>query len=70
MAKYSINELKLELSNLLLDLIGFEADDYNGLIQKAKTVEELDKVVNHIVEKQNNSKVEKHLVMFWTKVKQ
>lgn len=63
----SVGELKLELSNLLLDLIGFDGDAYTPLINKAKTVEELDKVVDFIIQQQNNAQFEKQLVIFWKK---
>lgn len=67
MAKLSVGELKLELSNILLDLIGFEGDEYTPLINKAKTVEDLDKVIDFIVQQQHNAQFEKQLVMFWKK---
>lgn len=69
MAKMSMGELKLELLNTLLDLIGFDGEEYNSVINKAKTLEDLDKVVNLIIEKQNNNHFEKQMVMFWRKVR-
>lgn len=69
MAKLSINELKLELLNVLLDLIGFEGEEYSSIINKAKTVEELDQILNLIVAKQKNSQFEKQIVMFWRKIR-
>lgn len=65
MAKMSVGELKLELSNILLDLIGFEADNYSQLINKAKTIEDLDRIIDYIVHKENNAQFEKKLVLFW-----
>lgn len=65
MAKMSVNELKLELSNILLDLIGFDSENYSPYIMKAKTVEELDKIIDLIIQKENNPKLEKNLVIFW-----
>lgn len=70
MSKASISELKLELSNILLDLVGFEGDEYAPFIQKAKTMEDLDNLIELIIQKQNNSQFEKQLVMFWRKNRQ
>ena len=67
MAKLSVGELKLELSNVLLDLIGFEGDEYTPIINKAKTIEDLDKIIDLIIEKQNNSQFQKEIVIFWKK---
>lgn len=69
MPKLSINELKLELLNTLLDLIGFEGEEYSSVIKKAKTVEELDQILNLIITKQKNSQFEKQIVMFWRKIR-
>lgn len=65
MARMSVNELKLELSNILLDLIGFDSENYSPYIEKAKTVEELDRIIDFIIQKENNPKLEKNLVIFW-----
>lgn len=67
MAKLSVGELKLELANVLLDLIGFEGDEYTPIINKAKTIEDLDKIIDLIIEKQNNSQFQKEIVIFWKK---
>jgi len=32
---------------------------------KAKTVEELDKIIDLIIQKEDNPKLEKNLVIFW-----
>lgn len=65
MAKMSVGELKLELSNMLLDLIGFEADNYSPLINKAQKIEDLDKIIDYMIQKENNAQFEKKLVLFW-----
>lgn len=65
MAKMSVGELKLELSNILLDLIGFEADNYSPLINKAKTVEELDRVIDYMIQREKDTQFEKKLILFW-----
>lgn len=65
MAKMSVNELKLELSNILLDLIGFDSENYSPYIAKAKTIEDLDKIIDFIIQKEDNPKLEKNLVIFW-----
>jgi len=65
MAKMSVNELKLELSNVLLDLIGFDSESYSPYIAKAKTIEDLDKIIDLIIQKEDNPKLEKNLVIFW-----
>lgn len=69
MAKLSIGELKLELLNVLLDLIGFDSEEYHVVINKSKTLEELDNIINLIIEKQHNSQFEKQIVIFWRKVR-